>query len=261
MSPRFFSAATLPNGLPDAMPARTAPITLTADAHVAGHLRVLRMREGDALTLFDGSGVEWAVSILRIEKRAILLSLDDRAQLSRESPLNITLVQSLASAEKMDWIVQKATELGVARIVPVRSTRSTLRLDAERAEKKHAHWCGIAIAACEQCGRNTLPVIEPIIALSTWLAAPRDGVRFALHPPSPLDAAGAKSLVSHLSLTTDVTPAVTIVIGPEGGFDAAEIDLLAATCTLVTLGSRVLRTETAGLAAIAVLQSLRGDFS
>jgi 16S rRNA (uracil1498-N3)-methyltransferase len=243
MSPRFFSATTPPT--------LELPVSITADAGVATHLRVLRMRENDEITLFDGSGQEWSARIERIEKRDIRLAIESVDRVSRESPLQITLVQSLASAEKMDWIVQKATELGATRVVPVRTARSTLKLDADRAAKKLEHWRGVAIAASEQCGRNTLLEVDPVIDLNDWLKQPSTGLRLALHP---------LATISPRAILSPETKSLSIVIGPEGGFDADEAQRLSANCGMIKLGPRVLRTETAGLAAISLFQGICGDF-
>lgn len=243
MPPRFFSATPPPiAGL---------PVSIAADARVASHLRVLRLRENEEITLFDGSGQEWSARIERIEKRDIRLAIGSVAYVSRESPLQIALVQSLASAEKMDWIVQKATELGVTRFVPVRTTRSMLKLDAERASKKLEHWRGVAIAASEQCGRNTLLQVDPLVDLNVWLEQPSTELRLALHPLATSSP--------HAILNPD-TKSLSLVIGPEGGFDPDEVARLSGHCTLIKLGPRVLRTETAGLAAISLLQGICGDF-
>jgi 16S rRNA (uracil1498-N3)-methyltransferase len=220
--------------------------------HVA---RVLRMQAGDALTLFNGEGGEHAAVIARIAKSAVFVRVEASWVVARESPLALTLVQGISRGARMDYTVQKAVELGVARIEPVLAGRGVVRLDAARAAEKTAHWRAVAIGACEQCGRNRVPEIAPVRAFDEWLARWR----------------GERGAATGLLLAPDASrrlaelpkPAggVTLLAGPEGGFTAEErrageeADLLA-----VRLGPRVLRTETAALAALAALQALWGDF-
>jgi len=220
-------------------------------AAVAHHAeRVLRLAVGDPVTLFDGQGGECAASILAFGREA-LARLGPRLAIECESPLQITLVQALASGDKMDWIVQKAVELGVAAVQPVAAERSVLKLAGERADKRVAHWQQVAVAACEQSGRNRVPVVGEILPLAKYLARPFDGTRLILAP----GADGA--------LARKARPGrpVAILIGPEGGWSPAELDLAArAGCAPLALGPRVLRTETAGLAALAAMQTMWGDF-
>lgn len=240
MNPRFFC----PDGL---LPASDMPLP-SAVAHHAE--RVLRLAVGDPVTLFDGQGGECAASILAFGKQP-LARLGPRLAIERESPLQITLVQALASGDKMDWVVQKAVELGVAAVQPVAAERSVLKLAGERADKRVAHWQQVAVAACEQSGRNRVPVVGEILPLAKYLARPFDGTRLILAP----GADGA--------LARKARPArpLAILIGPEGGWSPAELDLAArAGCEPLALGPRVLRTETAGLAALAAMQTVWGDF-
>jgi len=240
MNPRFFC----PDGL---LPASDMPLP-SAVAHHAE--RVLRLAVGDPVTLFDGQGGECAASILAFGKQP-LARLGPRLAIERESPLQITLVQALASGDKMDWVVQKAVELGVAAVQPVAAERSVLKLAGERADKRVAHWQQVAVAACEQSGRNRVPVVGEIQPLAKYLARPFDGTRLILAP----GADGA--------LARKARPArpLAILIGPEGGWSPAELDLAArAGCEPLALGPRVLRTETAGLAAMAAMQTVWGDF-
>ena len=171
--------------------------------------------------------------------------------MDRESPLQIVLVQALASGDKMDWVVQKAVELGASAIQPVQAERSVLRLVGERADKRQAHWQQVAVAACEQCGRNRIPEVRPLQPLTHWLADHRDGLTYVLAP------GGAASFAEE-----PVPQQVAhVLVGPEGGWSDAEMAAFdAAGCRRVRLGPRVLRTETAGLAAIAALQARWGDF-
>lgn len=214
-------------------------------------VRVLRLERGHPLRLFNGDGNEYGGEIASLAKRAVtarVLTLQDVPSL--ESPLRLTLVQGIARGEKMDWIVQKATELGVARILPVTSERSDVRLDEDRAHKRHVHWREISVSACEQSGRAVLPELLPAQPLAS--ATRRfDGAGFILDPTS---GASIKSAASTLSTAS------TLAIGPEGGWSPRDLEQLreAGFCGL-RLGPRVLRTETAGIAAIAALQALAGD--
>jgi 16S rRNA (uracil1498-N3)-methyltransferase len=216
-------------------------------------LRVLRLRVKDPVELFDGEGKSFAAAIRETSGKRVWL---EGVRLNREEPspqLSVALAQAMASAEKMDWVVQKATELGAAEIRPVQTRRSVAKLDAERAEKRVAHWRSVMIGACEQCGRNRLPEVSAPEDFMGWLASMRDaaGVKFILHPE------GGRPL--HQQPKPEGR--VTILIGPEGGFEAEEIEMARLSgFSPVTLGPRVLRTETAALAAIAALQTLWGDF-
>lgn len=227
---------------------------LRLPASAARHaLRVLRLKVGDRVTLFNGDGRQYAACLLAGGERQACARIDTAAAPERESPLRLTLVQAMARGEKMDWVVQKATELGAVRIVPVVSTRSEVRLDAARGEKRVDHWRAIAIAACEQSGRNVLPVVAAPLALEAFLATdtePTPG-RWALQPGQP---GGLRSLGA-------LPPVMTVAVGPEGGFDAGDLSrLYAAGYRELTLGPRILRTETAGIAALAALQAVYGDF-
>lgn len=230
---------------------QTLPLPRDASGHA---LRVLRLKAGDGVTLFNGDGKEYRARLAGADPRAASVQVEGMAAPERESPLRITLIQSLARGEKMDWIIQKATELGVARIWPVSSARSEVRLDGTRGEKRLDHWRAVAIAACEQCGRNLLPEIGPPEALMTTLAAhPANGsqTRWMLHP------GGATRLRNAGPASADVA----LAVGPEGGFSDEDLDALReANFRALALGPRILRTETAGLAAIAALQACYGDF-
>lgn len=211
--------------------------------------RVLRLRVGDDLVLFDGRGGECAAKIESVG-REVVVALGARRAVEREARLSVTLYQALPAADKMDFVVQKAVELGVARIVPVAAARCVLKLAGERAEKRVAHWQQVAVAACEQCGRNRVPEIAAIASLPQALAA-ASGARFLLAP------GGAGSL---RELAQPAGP-IDIFVGPEGGWSEDEIATArAAGAQLMTLGPRVLRTETAGLAALSAFAALWGDF-
>lgn len=220
-----------------------------AAEHVA---RVLRMAAGDPVTLFNGDGRDYQATILAAGKRDVLVSIDGTQEVATESPLVLTLAQAIGRGEKMDWIVQKATELGVARIVPLLTARTQVQLDAARARKRVEHWRAVAVGACEQSGRARLPELMAPQALPEWLAqvdaAP--GLRLALEP-------GAGSRLRTLHFTA---PHGILVVGPEGGLGEGDLQRLhAAGFAGVSLGPRILRTETAGLAALAALQALHGD--
>ena len=233
------------------MPGQPFPLPREASGHA---LRVLRLKAGDGVTLFNGDGREYHARLTSADPRSASVEIESVDAPERESPLRITLVQSLARGEKMDWIIQKATELGVARIWPVASERSEVRLDSSRGEKRLDHWRAVAIAACEQCGRNVLPQISPPEALAAKLAAhPADDkeTRWMLQPGEATRLRNAGSAI------TDVM----LAVGPEGGFGDDDLGALRqAGFRALALGPRVLRTETAGLAAIAALQARYGDF-
>lgn len=216
--------------------------------HVA---RVLRMRVGAPLVVFDGNGGEYRAEIVHISGGAVRVKLTQRTAGVAESPLKITLVQGVSRGERMDWTLQKATELGASAIAPVLTARSVVRLDEKQAAKKQEHWRGIVIAACEQCGRTRIPTVSTPTTLKNYLAASRkEGLRLALSPTAPASLAGLASLPSKVEL----------LIGPEGGLDDDELAAArAAGFTPVRLGPRVLRTETAAVVALSVLQALWGD--
>lgn len=229
-------------------PGAEAELPAPAAYHVA---RVLRLRPGAPLTVFDGTGGDFRCEIVSIEGEQVRVRVGERAAGLGESPLAITLVQAVSRSERMDWTLQKATELGVRAIAPVLSARSIVRLDESQAVKKLRHWQAIVAGACEQCGRSTLPELRAPVELRRYLGeAARSGQRFVLSPDGPTSLAGL----------TSVAPRVELLIGPEGGLDAAELDdAVRAGFTPVRLGPRVLRTETAGIVALAVLQALWGD--
>ena len=230
------------------MPAGGEVALPDALAHHA--LRVLRLRDGEAVVLFDGSGGE-VEARLAVRGKAVFAQLGEARAVERESPLRIVLVQALASGDKMDWVVQKAVELGAHAVQPVQAERSVLRLAGERADKRVAHWQQVAVAACEQCGRNRVPEIRPLQALAPWLGAHRDALNYVLAP------GGAAGFADE----PEPKDVVHLLVGPEGGWSEVEIAAFdAAGCHRVRLGPRVLRTETAGLAAVAALQARWGDF-
>lgn len=218
-------------------------------AHHAVH--VLRLRADDEVTLFNGRGGEYGGRIAAIERLRVQVDVLQHRPVERESPLAVTLVQGVSAGEKMDFTVQKATELGVAAVQPVVAARSTGRIAGERAALKRAHWRRVAVAACEQCGRNRVPEVHPVLPLEQFCAAPAAaGSRLLLSPVAQQGLRAAK-----------LDGTVALAAGPEAGFTAEEEALLAgAGFVPVRLGPRVLRTETAALAALAVLNALAGDF-
>jgi 16S rRNA (uracil1498-N3)-methyltransferase len=217
----------------------------------AAHLvKVLRARSGDDLVLFNGSGREFAGSIEGVGGSRVAAQVGQGLEVDRESPLAITLVQSVPRGDRMDFIVQKATELGVARIVPVLSQRSVVHLDRKQADSKVAHWRAVAVSACEQCGRNRVPQVDPPQQLLKYLGELQPGpVRLVLEPEL---SAGNPAL--------NLEESAEIAIGPEGGFAPDELEAFrVAKFSPVTLGPRILRTETAAIAAVVWLQARFGD--
>ena len=215
-------------------------------------LRVLRLRNGDELVVFDGLGGEYPAKVVETMP-TLRLALGDWREVEREAPLPVRLVQALPSGDKMDWVVQKAVELGVQAIQPVQSKRSVVRLSGERAEKRRAHWQQVVVAACEQCGRNRLPAIEAVLDLPHYLAQPPDEneLRLLLSPQQGVCLSDIRQPVGGL----------TLLIGPEGGFEPdEEAAVRSVGFQAVTLGPRVLRAETAGLAAMAAVSAMWGDF-
>lgn len=223
------------------------------EGNAASHItRVLRLRVGTALVLFDGTGGEYEGSIDRAHGGEVIVAVGAQAAVERESPLELTLAQGVSRGERMDLVVQKATELGVSHLVPVLTERSVVRLTAQQSDRKVNHWRAIAIAACEQCGRNRLPSVAPPVALREFLkgGAGAAGTRLLLSPEG----------TATLGKVARPGGAVTVLIGPEGGLtDEEEQAAVAAGFTALRLGPRVLRTETAAIAALTLLQREFGD--
>jgi 16S rRNA (uracil1498-N3)-methyltransferase len=226
---------------------------IAVEGTAANHItRVLRLRAGQPLTLFNGNGAEYAATILELHRDAVVVEVGQEQAMNRESPLPLTLAQGISRGERMDWILQKATELGGSRIVPVFTERSVVRLDAKQAERKLQHWRAIAIAACEQCGRNTVPEIAP----------PTDVFEYLGHGVAPHTTRLLLSPTSDVSMDEVgmSTAGVTVLIGPEGGLTETEQEVaLRSGFTSVRMGPRVLRTETAAIAALTILQHRFGD--
>jgi 16S rRNA (uracil1498-N3)-methyltransferase len=213
--------------------------------------RVLRLRTGDELTLFNGTGGEFTAVIAEVSRRVIVLNVGARRERSVESPLEINLVQGVSRGERMDLVVQKATELGVQRITPVLTERSVVRLDGDKSERRREHWEKVAQSACEQCGRNIVPVIDEPQPFPSWLAGAGTGgaQRSVLRP-------GAEQRLTGLP----GSKRWQLLIGPEGGLAKAELErAIEAGFVPCALGPRVLRTETAAIAALVILQERFGD--
>ena len=216
-------------------------------AHYIG--RVLRHAVGDAVQLFDGSGQEFLGELIEVGKKTVRVELREQFAGQAESSLHVHLGQGLSRGERMDWAIQKATELGASEITPIVSERCEVRLKDERADKRLAHWRQVAISACEQCGRSVLPVIHSPMLLADWLKQTSADLKLVLHPV-------AEPLTSHVRPET-----LAFLIGPEGGLSDAEVEQAkAAGFHAARLGPRVLRTETAPVVALAVAQQLWGDF-
>ncbi|TXS90674.1 16S rRNA (uracil(1498)-N(3))-methyltransferase [Parahaliea maris] len=226
-------------------------LALALESGPANHVaRVLRMGEGDALVLFNGDGLEYPATITHADKRAVELQLDAPRENDLESPLAVELGIGISRGDRMDWVLQKATELGVSAVVPLFTERCEVKLKGERLEKKLLHWRQVIVSACEQCGRNRLPRLGAPIALEQWLGDCSAERRFVLHHRAT-PATGREAPAS-----------VALAVGPEGGLSDQEIETCAAAgFEPLTLGPRVLRTETAPLAALAILQAQWGDMA
>lgn len=226
---------------------RSSTLEGTAANHV---MRVLRLREGDALTLFDGRGGEYAARVSGFTKNSVQVEVGEHRPVERESALHLTLAQGISRGERMDWVMQKATELGVTRIVPVITERTMVKLDERQSGRKLQHWRGIVIAACEQSGRNRVPELaEPTSYYDVIRSFEASTTRVLLSPAGTLRA-------------RDLPPSghIAMLIGPEGGLSENEQEAaIAAGFLQVRMGPRILRTETAAIAALAALQHDFGD--
>lgn len=243
MSSRLFVENSLESGM---------SLTLGDElSHYAG--RVLRLKPGDAVTLFNGSGGEFAATVSAVSKKGVVVETGERSACERESPMSIHLVQGMSRGERMDFVVQKATELGVVRMTPVMSAFSVVKLDRGKRDKRVRHWTRIARSACEQSGRNRVPVIDEPCTFDEWLrslATDETRLRLVLEPSASATLAAVQAKPA----------AVDLLIGPEGGLSEQEVERsLAAGFTAIGFGPRILRTETAAIAAIAALQARWGD--
>ncbi len=214
-------------------------------------VQVLRLKQGDFLRLFDGLGLEYKVELTEVSKRSSSVKLLDKITLNNESPLNITLLQGISRGERMDYAVQKAVELGVNKIIPVVTSRCNVQLSGGRAEKRLSHWQGVMISACEQSGRGIVPELGNIMSLEEVLAENKEQCCLVLDPEAENSF---KSLAQ--------PEAVSLLIGPEGGLSEQEIDqAIAENYQAIKFGPRILRTETATAAALAVMQTMWGDLA
>ena len=241
--PRFY----FPNSL-------TLGAGVVLPPHAAHHaLRVLRLGENDPLRLFNGDGCEYSGRIVRLDKQGVMVLVESAAPLSSESPLDVLLVQGISSGERMDYTLQKSVELGVGAIQPIEAERSVVRLSGERMLKRLQHWQSVVASACEQSGRNIVPPVRPVMSLIDWLGAQDSGEALRIHLAPDAE----------LSLRELEKPAASVVLaaGPEGGFSDKEVGALQQHGFVgVKLGPRILRTETAALAALSALQILWGDY-
>jgi 16S rRNA (uracil1498-N3)-methyltransferase len=210
--------------------------------------RVLRRKAGDELVIFNGDGNNYAATLTSVSSQSEVTITNCHTN-PTESPLHITLVQSLAKGSKLDLVIQKATELGVNRITPISAERSVMQIDEQRLQKRLQHWRGIAVSACTQCGRSVVPTIDAPVETGKWLSG-NSAATLMLHP-------GGTQSISDITITDSQCQ---ILIGPEGGFSDSEVALAtSANIQLVSCGPRILRTETAGFTALSILQSRYGD--
>ncbi|HEY4213359.1 MAG TPA: 16S rRNA (uracil(1498)-N(3))-methyltransferase [Steroidobacteraceae bacterium] len=239
------------------------------EGSAANHItRVLRLRVADTVTLFNGTNQEYDASIEAFHKDAVVVAIREERSGDRESPLQLILAQGISRGERMDWILQKATELGASRIVPVFTERSVVRLDAKQAERKLQHWRGITISACEQCGRNRLPELDSPLAVHEFLSRLATGqTRLLLSPTADLTIDDLAATAATTATAATPAPhaasalgAIVVLIGPEGGLTDLEEELaLRAGFRPVRMGPRILRTETAAIAALTIIQQRFGD--
>ncbi|CDG84927.1 16S rRNA (uracil(1498)-N(3))-methyltransferase [Janthinobacterium agaricidamnosum] len=238
--PRFFCPQELAVGA-----------QLTLPEAVAHHIQVVRLAPGHDITLFNGQGGEYLATLSSIEKRRVTAQIVQHLPRETELPYAVTLAQALPEASKIDWIIEKAIELGASGIEPLAAQRCVVRLSAERAEKKHAHWQGIIVSASEQSGRNRLAQLAPLQDFKSWISHSDRSQRIILTPRAGQSLAGWAR--------EQAPQAVTLMIGPEGGFSIDEENLAIANGALaLAMGPRILRTETAGLAALAALNACWG---
>lgn len=238
--PRFYIDAPLATGQ-----------LLDLPAEVAHHIHVVRLAPGDALTLFNGAGGQYEAELVEVGKKRATAEIKAFDGREAELPYPVTLAQALPEGTKMDWIIEKAVELGVTAVQPLAARRCVVRLSAERAQKKLEHWQGVIVAAAEQSGRNRLAALDGPVDFRDWLGAPATGPRLLMSP---------RATASLVEWARQAGPQpVTLLVGPEGGFTDEEEDAaVRAGATMVSMGPRVLRTETAALAAVAMLNGLWG---
>ena len=244
--PRIYSDSSLEKG-------KTFELDNRSD-HYLRH--VLRIRAGQPITVFNGDGNDYHGIVAEIKRKVIQVLLDDTEPMintSKESPLDITLIIGISKGDRMDWVIQKATELGVNNIQPLLTNRVDTKLNASREEKKIEHWQSVAISACEQCGRSIIPKLSRPIKITDWLSETRDTLKLVL------DSSG-KKLKNFNSETEHLPKKIDLLIGPEGGFTHEEIEnAIKENYFPLSLGPRILRTETAPLVAISLMQERWGD--
>ena len=229
-------------------------VELIAQTHIHA-TKVLRLKVGDQFALFNGDGYDYVAKVIELSKHKTSVEIIDRYQVNHESPLKITLAQGLAAGDKMDWIIQKAVELGIQSIQPLLTERSIIKLDRERADKKLEHWRTVAISACEQTGRSIIPDILSPIHLVQWLSNQNQTANSLKLILTPAKAQN----INHLEKPSSP---VVFMVGPEGGFSEKEMNLaLSSSFVPVNFGKRVLRTETASVVALSIMQNLWGDFA
>ena len=239
-TPRIYSPQSLTEG-------QAVHLDEAAARHVG---LVLRMKSGQPLTLFNGAGGCFSATIEESSKRSVIVSLDSFHPDEKESPLKVHLAQSISKGDRMEYAIQKATELGITEITPIYTEHGDIRLKGERATKKQQHWQQVAISACEQCQRNRVPVVHPPIGLQEWLGSVEADLKLVLHHRTERQLSGYEQ-----------PETIALLIGPEGGLSAQEIAQAEAEgFHPLALGPRVLRTETAPVVAMSVLQYLWGDF-
>ncbi len=233
--------------------ALVAGARISLDESASQHLaRVLRVRVDDPLVLFNGHGGEYSGRVVEINRRDVQVEVATFVDVSRESPLRTTLIQGVSRGERMDYTIQKAVELGVRRIAPVSTERTVVRLDAERRDRKQAHWQGVVTSASEQSGRTEIPVVEPLTDFARRIAAETAPIRVVLHPEGAM----------RLSQLHRPDGDVALLVGPEGGLTDSEIELaIRHGFSAMALGPRIFRTETAGVVALAALQLTWGDLA
>ncbi len=240
--PRFFIDAVLTTAEQYALP-----------DEVVRHIQVLRLREGDAITLFNGQGGEWQATLSSLAKREASCAITHFDDTSRESPLWLGLAQAISSGDRMEFTLQKGVEMGVNVFQPLATERSIVKLAGDRADKRVQRWQEIVIAACEQSGRNRIPQVLPILTLKQWLAA---------LPPADAHLLLSPLGTRRLADIAQQPQQAWLLAGPEGGLSASEeAAAIAAGCTPLKLGPRILRTETAALAAVGAIQTVWGDYS
>ena len=228
-------------------PGQTIELSTTASQHVGV---VLRMQPGESLVLFNGENNEFPATISAVHKKTVHVTIIDKQLISRESPRALHLAQAISKGDRMEWVIQKAVELGVASITPLMTSRCVVRIDADRLAKKQLQWQGIAIAACEQSGRNQLPVIHTACSLDSYLQQCAATTKLVLDPRAQTSWRDFTFLPGDMAL----------LVGPEGGLSDDEVDLAKTMgFQALTLGPRILRTETAAIATLSILQAIAGD--